>query len=337
MMMALLVMKTRLKDIYERHYKVIRSILKILVSAGLFTVVFYNLPFRPELREYEVPLVIMVALVCGFIPDMAVMCLVAALAIYEISGISVIAAFAFFSVLAIYFLLFGRYTKTQSYIVLLIPVLGVFNLSYAVPVVAALFLSPAMIPACVFGVLLQYVLFGIKQYDIISQSAVDTGNTMESLQYMVDFVLQNRGMLIYMGTFALAYLLVFVIRKGRYNYASHVGIFVGIMTCMAGVILGDIFYSIQTDTNKLLIGLAVTALLAYIIQFFRMSLDYTGVRKLQFEDDEYFYYVKAVPKLKVAVVDKTVTRIEEVMEEEKFDFKEEIVKVLEEDMNPDSK
>ncbi len=215
--------------------------------------------------------------------------------------------------------------------------LGVFNLSYAVPVVAALFLSPAMIPACVFGVLLQYVLFGIKQYDIISQSAVDTGNTMESLQYMVDFVLQNRGMLIYMGTFALAYLLVFVIRKGRYNYASHVGIFVGIMTCMAGVILGDIFYSIQTDTNKLLIGLAVTALLAYIIQFFRMSLDYTGVRKLQFEDDEYFYYVKAVPKLKVAVVDKTVTRIEEVMEEEKFDFKEEIVKVLEEDMNPDSK
>ena len=61
------------------------------------------------------------------------------------------------------------------------------------------------------------------------------------------------------------------------------------------------------------------------------------MRKLQFEDDEYFYYVKAVPKLKVAVVDKTVTRIEEVMEEEKFDFKEEIVKVLEEDMNPDSK
>ena len=41
--------------------------------------------------------------------------------------------------------------------------------------------------------------------------------------------------------------------------------------------------------------------------------------------------------MKVAVVDKTVTRIEEVMEEEKFDFKEEIVKVLEEDMNPDSK
>ena len=68
-----------------------------------------------------------------------------------------------------------------------------------------------------------------------------------------------------------------------------------------------------------------------------MSLDYTGVRKMQFQDDEYYYYVKAVPKLKVAVVDKTVTRIEEDRTEEKIDLKEEIEKVLEEDLNPDSK
>lgn len=58
---------------------------------------------------------------------------------------------------------------------------------------------------------------------------------------------------------------------------------------------------------------------------------------MQFQDDEYYYYVKAVPKLKVAVVDKTVTRIEEDRMEEKIDLKEEIEKVLEEDLNPDSK
>lgn len=337
MMMALLVLKTRLKGLYERHYKVIRSILKIFVSAGIFAVVLYNLPFRPELKEYVVPLVIMTALICGFIPDLAVMCLVLALVIYEISAVSMIAAFGFFVALTIYFLLFGRYTKTQSYIVVLIPVLSVFNLSYVVPVVAALFLPPVMIPACAVGVLVQYVITGIKNYEVISRSAVDTGNTMESLQYIVNYVLQNREMLIYMAAFAITYVLVFLIRKGRYNHASHVGILVGIVACMAGVISGDILYSIETDTNKLLIGLAFSALIAYVIQFFRMSLDYTGVRNLQFEDDEYFYYVKAVPKMKVAVVDKTVTRIEEVVEDERIDLKEEIEKVLEEDLNPDSK
>lgn len=337
MMMALLVMKTRLKDFYEKHYKVIRSILKILVSAGMFAVVLYNLPFRPELKEYEVPLVIMVALVCGFIPDLAALCFVLALTIYEISAVSLIAAFGFFIALTIYFLLFGRYTKTQSYIVALIPIFSVFNLSYAVPIVAALFLSPAMIPACVVGVLVQYVLMGVKEYEMISRSAVDTGNTMESLQYIVNYVIGNREMLIYMGVFAITYVFVFVIRKGRYNHASHVGILTGTVVCMAGVISGDILCSIQTNMNKLLVGLLLSALLAYIVQFFRMSLDYGGVRKLQFEDDEYFYYVKAVPKMKVAVTDKTVTRIEEVMEEERIDLKEEIEKVLEEDLNPDSK
>lgn len=330
MMMAMLVFKTRLKELYERHYKVIRSILKIFVSAALFAVVFYELPFQQQLVEYMVPLVIMLALICGFLPDVVVMCLVALLTLFEISALSAVAAFGFFAVLAIYFLLFGRYTKTQSYIVLLIPVLSVFHLSYAVPVIAALFLPPAMIPACVVGLLVQYVLQGIQEYYLISQSAVDTGNTMEVLQHIVQYVMGNREMLIYMATFAIVYLLVFVIRKGRFNHASHIGIFVGIIACMGGVICGEVFWSVQSDANQLLIGLAVTTVVAYIVQFFRMSIDYTGTRKLQFEDEDYFYYVKAVPKLKVTGADKTVTKIEE--DESPIDLKEEIAKVLEEDM-----
>lgn len=337
MVMALLVFKTRLKDLYEKHYKMIRSILKIIISAVLFAAVFYSLPFRPEWNEYEVPFVIMIALICGFIPDLAIMCLVALFVIYEVAAVSVVAAFGFFALLAIYFLLFGRYTKKQSYIVLLIPGLGIWNLSYVVPIVAALFLSPAMIPACVVGVLVQYVLMGIREYEILSQNAVDTGNTMESFQYMVDYVMGNREMIILIVTFSLVYLIVYAIRKGRFNYSSHVGIFVGLVTCMAGVISGDVLWSSPANMSDLFIGLAITAVIAYVIQFFRMSLDYTGVRKMQFQDDEYYYYVKAVPKLKVAVVDKTVTRIEEDRTEEKIDLKEEIEKVLEEDLNPDSK
>ena len=70
--------------------------------------------------------------------------------------------------------------------------------------------------------------------------------------------------------------------------------------------------------------MALTAVIAYLVQFFRMTLDYTGVHKLQFEDEEYLYYVKAVPKMKVAPGDKTVTRIEEDRDEGMIDLKEEI-------------
>ena len=59
----------------------------------------------------------------------------------------------------------------------------------------------------------------------------------------------------------------------------------------------------------MVVSIVVCMLVAYMIQFFRLTLDYHGTRKLQFEDDEYYYYVTAVPKIKVAAVDKTVTRI----------------------------
>ena len=46
--------------------------------------------------------------------------------------------------------------------------------------------------------------------------------------------------------------------------------------------------------------------------------------------------MKAVPKLKVAVVDKTVTKIDD-RDEAVIDLKNEIEKVLGEDINPDKK
>ena len=48
--------------------------------------------------------------------------------------------------------------------------------------------------------------------------------------------------------------------------------------------------------------------IAVILQFFVFSVDYTRVEHTQFEDDEYYYYVKAVPKAIVAGTDKKVTR-----------------------------
>nr|MBP3598652.1 hypothetical protein [Eubacterium sp.] len=311
MMMALLVFKTKCKDFFDKHYTVVRGILKIIVSAIVFAVMLSDFPFHPILQQYKLPLVMIVAPICGFIPDLAVMCLVALMMTIDISAVSIVVAFGFFAVLAIYFLLFGRYTKSQSYLVLLIPLLGAFEISYSVPIIAALFLTPAMIPACVVGVFVQYLLVAIREYYIVSQTAVDTGNTMEGLQYIFSYVMTNKEMLIYMVTYALAFSLVYIIRKRKFNYASHIAILVGVLTCMAGVILGDSIWSVQADVARLFWGLAISAVIAYVVQFFRMSLDYMGVRNLQFEDDEYFYYVKAVPKMKVTVSEKTVTKIEE--------------------------
>ena len=50
-------------------------------------------------------------------------------------------------------------------------------------------------------------------------------------------------------------------------------------------------------------------LIAKVVEFFAFHVDYSRVEKVQFEDDEYYYYVKAVPKITVATPSKTVKRI----------------------------
>ena len=48
------------------------------------------------------------------------------------------------------------------------------------------------------------------------------------------------------------------------------------------------------------------------------SVDYSRTERVQFEDDEYYYYVKAVPKVVVATPEKTVKHITEHTQEKKI-------------------
>jgi hypothetical protein len=47
-------------------------------------------------------------------------------------------------------------------------------------------------------------------------------------------------------------------------------------------------------------------LIGFILQFIFMNLDYARTERVQFEDDDYYYYVKAVPKKMVAFKEKKV-------------------------------
>ena len=46
-----------------------------------------------------------------------------------------------------------------------------------------------------------------------------------------------------------------------------------------------------------------------LIQFFAFNVDYSRTELVQFEDDEYYYYVKAVPKISLATPEKSVKKI----------------------------
>ena len=70
---------------------------------------------------------------------------------------------------------------------------------------------------------------------------------------------------------------------------------------------------IDTETSISIGVMIVMSILSiaivYVLHFMILSVDYSRTEYVQFEDDEYYYYVKAVPKINVTTQNVKVKRI----------------------------
>jgi hypothetical protein len=224
--------------------------------------------------------------------------------------------------------------RGQAYIMLAVPLLSMVHLGCAVPIVAALFTSPIMIPAMIMGIVLQYAMSGVTEYVNASTTTAEVTGTVDILvpiQYIADYMKHNSMLAVTILAFSVTFACIYLIRRTAVKRGSEIAILVGTLLLLAVELFANILFNLNINPLMFTLQAAIAMVIAYIFQFLRMTLDYHGTRKLQFEDDEYYYYVTAVPKYKVAVVDKTVTRIVPEETGETRDLKEELEKTLEED------
>ena len=85
--------------------------------------------------------------------------------------------------------------------------------------------------------------------------------------------------------------------------------FAGAVVSVVMLLLGDLTFDTNISVVATILETVVSLLLAKLVEFFAFNVDYTRTEYVQFEDDEYYYYVKAVPKMSIAVSDKQVKRI----------------------------
>ena len=73
--------------------------------------------------------------------------------------------------------------------------------------------------------------------------------------------------------------------------------------------VGDFMFNVSVPMGELLFGAVVSVGVAAIYTFFAFAVDYSRTEYLQYEDDDYHYYVKAVPKIVVSAPDVKVQKI----------------------------
>ena len=83
----------------------------------------------------------------------------------------------------------------------------------------------------------------------------------------------------------------------------------GVVVNIMVLLIGDLMFDTNVSLPGLILGHIVALLLTAVLQFFVFHVDYSRTEKVQFEDDEYYYYVKAVPKVVVSRPQKKVKQI----------------------------
>lgn len=305
-MMPLLVLRARLRSLYQKYELYLEPIIKFAAAIIVFLMINNYIGYDDRIKK--LPVVLALALLSAFTPSAILVLLAALVSIahvyFKLKILSVIIIF----IIMIMYCLFLRFTPRLGYVIVAIPILYLFKLPYLVPILLGLFATPVSIVPTGCGVFIYY-LFKIIKETQISYEGASIEDTLQLYTDVINNLLGNKRMFLTIVMFSLIILVTYFIRRKKFDYAREISIAAGALTSILGFLICDLKLDISEEIVAMILGTFISALIAVVIQFFHLALDYTGVELVQFEDDDYYYYVKTVPKINVTTPQIKVKRI----------------------------
>ena len=305
-MTDLLEIREKIKLFYSRFEVFILPVVKLLLAFVVLNTLNRRMGYMTRLDNSAI--VIIVALACSFLPTGCIVMFAALFSLLHMYSLSLEVALFGFCMYLLMFLLYFRFGPKDSLIVVLTPLLFAFNIPYVVPIVAGLVCGPAAMVTVGCGVGIYYLLETVVN-NFSALSTMGSDSAVEKLRLMIDGILGNKEMLVMIVSFAVTVLVVYLIRRMSIDYAWTIAMVSGALLNLVLLLIGDLIYDINGSMVGALLGSLLALAVAKVIEFFRFCVDYNRTEKVQFEDDEYYYYVKAVPKMSVAMSTKTVKKI----------------------------
>lgn len=305
-MTALLELRENLKKIYSRNEAFILPVIKFLLGFIVLSIINGKMGYMTKLDNMAI--VLIVSLLCSFLPTGFMAFFAMMFAVLHMYALSIETAAVGLVVFLLLYLLFLRFTAKEALVVVLTPVLCMLKLPYVMPVAMGLIGTPASCVSVGCGVVVYYLL----QTVITNAPTINSMGAEEAtakLRLLIDGMLGNKAMLVMIAAFAITVIVVYLIRRMSVDHSWTIAMVAGVMIEVMILLVGDLMYDTNLSIVSALLGAVATLIACKIIEFFRFCLDYSRTEKVQFEDDEYYYYVKAVPKMTVAAPTNTVKKI----------------------------
>ncbi|MBQ8857620.1 MAG: hypothetical protein IJ024_05695 [Lachnospiraceae bacterium] len=306
MMATLLEVRQIIKRFYAKYDVYVKPVLKFILALVSFLMLNTKIGFMQQLRS---PLVAVgLALVCAFLPLNVMVVLGGVLMIAHAYALSLEACAVTAGLIVVMYLLYFRISSRMGILLIITPLCFMEGIPYVVPLLGGLLFGPAAAVPAGCGAVIYYLI----NYMSLNSTSLGTGDVdggATKVASLVDSLLTNKEMFLCVAAIMLTVLIVYFIRRLSVDHSWELAIGIGSVVNIVIHLAGALLPGVSVKIVPLLIGSVVSAAITFFVKFFVFSVDYTRTERVQFEDDEYYYYVKAVPKNVIAAPKKTVKKI----------------------------
>lgn len=306
-MSSIFVWKEKLLRLYAKYSIYVDKALQFVLAFAAFWLISSKIGYMKPLTQQVVTMVL--AVICTFLPMVFTAITAAALVIAHLTSLSLGVAAATAAVFLVMFIFYFRFAGGTAIIALLMPLAFFLKIPYAIPIIWGLIGTPVCVIPIACGTIVYFIISYVNTSATVIKGSSD--KIVQQITVYIQRVFQNREMWLAIAAFVLCLLIVYTIRRLSIDHAWEISIVCGAITNLVVMVAGDLMLDIHTEYLQVIAGGAASALLAFLVQFFVFTVDYSRTERLQFEDDEYYYYVKAVPKIQVTPPEKTVKTINE--------------------------
>lgn len=300
-MTQLLVLREHLRNYYQKYSHIINPLFRLLIGTLTFFSANEIIGYNPFLNHWYI--VVILSIFSIVIPSSALVLMAAVFVVAHIFYVSPFLSLVIGVIFAILYFSYAQFVPKHAYLFLAFFVGFPLHIVYAIPIFLGLIMGPVAVVPIVFGVGIYYLL-----QTVVSVVSTSTDTSINLYHVVLQQFVDNQEMYAVMLVFCIVMIVVNIIRSREMDYAFEIAIIAGGVINVILLLVINYFLSINIEMLALLLGTVFSLLIVWVMQFMHLALNYSGVENLQFEDDEYYYYVRAVPKMSVAAPNKRVKR-----------------------------
>ena len=305
-MTSLLELKIYIKKFYIKNEVYITYAWKFLLALITISTINGKLGYMDSLKNFVI--VLMASLLCSILSPNFIVFISAIFITGHLFSLSSECALFALIVFVLMFLLYFRFSPKDTLAVLLTPLFFFMHIPYAI------LGGPSSMVSVSFGLIISYMLsfFSKNSQSFGSEGVEEAAN---AFQTVIKGLMGDKAMLVSIVAFSITIAIVYAIRRSSVDKSWKIAIIAGAVSLIMCIMIGDLIYDTQMSLGGVVIGTIISALLMFGVEFFAFNLDYSRTEKVQFEDDEYYYYVKAVPKVTVSAPERKVKKINRAMDQ----------------------